>query len=72
MGRIQLTHRGDCNEGGDAGAVVAKSGDTAVVGCARQEAGDGHYVRRNSNRFLNISGKEDIAVEFSHLASERT
>lgn len=41
---VLLTHGGNCNESGDAGAIVAEGGHTAVVGGGRGQAGNGHYM----------------------------
>lgn len=49
-----LTHCRDCYERRDTGAVMAKAGDTAVVGSGRKEAGDGHDMRGNRNWFLEV------------------
>lgn len=39
-----LTHGGNRDEGGDAGAVVAEGGHAAVVGSGRGQAGNGDNV----------------------------
>lgn len=49
-----LTHCRDCYECRDTGAVMAKAGDTTVVGSGRKEAGDGHDMRGNRNWFLEV------------------
>lgn len=33
---------------------MAEAGDTTVVSSGREEAGDGHNVRRNRNWFLEM------------------
>lgn len=47
-----LTHGGNRDERGDAGAVVAEGGHTAVVGSGRGQAGNGHNMWRDSDRLL--------------------
>lgn len=49
-----ITHCWDGYERRDTGAVMAKAGDTTVVGSGREEAGDGHDMRRNRNWFLGM------------------
>lgn len=49
-----ITHCWDGYERRDTGAVMAKAGDTTIIGSGRKKAGDGHDMGRNSNRFLGF------------------
>lgn len=49
-----ITHCGDSYECRNTGTVVAEAGHATVVGSGWKEAGDGHNVRGNSYRLLEV------------------